>query len=113
MTWEEFELNQEEYNAIKEFIKQRTLIFDVSGKEHTAKFFGLPLETYYHYSFEDWMIAKQRLTDYIEQMSQNIRKVEVFYGEDLSNVSFTNWKSKFETWAKENNIEIVKAHIHE
>lgn len=85
---------------------------NLSDKEHVAEFFGIPIETYYQYSFDDWMTAKQRFITYLEQMYRNIREVEAFYDEDLKNVPFKDWKAKFEAWAKSNNFETTKVYTN-
>lgn len=112
MTYEELKINLAEYTALKKQFKERLMVFDVLNKEAIAEFFEFPIETYYQYSYDDWLIAKQHYTDYLEQMSQNIREVETFCGEDLNNVPFKDWKAKFEAWANSNNFEMTKVYTN-
>ena len=112
MTYEEFKINLAEQVALRKQFKERLIVFDVLSKELIAEFFGFPIETYYQYSFDDWMTAKQRFITYLEQMYRNIREVDAFCGEDLKNVPFKDWKAKFEAWANSNNFEMTKVYTN-
>ena len=48
-----------ELGALQNEVKRRSMIYQCEAKERLALAAGLPLDTYYEYSFADWMDIKR------------------------------------------------------
>lgn len=51
--------NIEEQAYLRSVLKERVKVFDVEAKEYAAKTNNVSLDTYYHLSFDDWMVVKK------------------------------------------------------
>lgn len=47
--------NMAEMRRLKTEVRRRSMIFNCDGKERTAKFYGLPLDTFYDLPFAQWI----------------------------------------------------------
>lgn len=88
-------------------LKNRSMIFDCDGKERLALWFDLPIDTYYLYSFDDYQIAKSRMSDEVELMRQYSKMLPT----DFSTTPYLEWKLEFRVWAIVNNIETPKPFV--
>ena len=90
-----------EVNTLRDQVKARSMIFDVSTKELCADAFGLKFNAFYDLPYKLWGCQSERLTELLRAMSRDIDDVEAWCGQDLHKTPYTDWYHIYRDWLKE------------
>lgn len=108
MTWEEFERNLNTVNDLKMELKRRSSYFQVELKEDAAKWWNLPLDTFYEYSYDDWQHVHSRMNAEIDCMTVHREAFEEYTGLLVRTKPFYQWINLFRAWAALHNLTLPR-----
>jgi hypothetical protein len=87
--------------SLQDELRSRSRIHDVVNKEFAARFFGLPLDTYYHTPLSEWIHQSRRLDEILDCMSRDVKAVSDWAGIDLYTHPFSSWYLLYRDWLKQ------------
>jgi hypothetical protein len=92
-------------NSLKDELKARSRIFNIDAKERCAIAFGLPMDTYYEYSYVEWRKASERFQFLLDEQSRQIEEyadwedsevLKVLGGNrPIRNMAYSLWTRRF------------------
>jgi hypothetical protein len=92
-------------NSLKDELKARSRIFNIDAKERCAIAFGLPVDTYYEYSYIEWGKASERFQFLMDEQSRQIEEYanwedpevlkELGGNRPIRNMAYRLWMRKF------------------
>jgi hypothetical protein len=85
-------------NNLRDKIKERSRIFDVSGKEDVARAFHVRFDTFYDLPYTLWSAQATRLKEKLDAMSRDIDDVETWCGQNLHKTAYCDWYHIYDDW---------------
>jgi hypothetical protein len=98
--------------ALKARVKALCMIFDVEAKQDVALDLGLPIDAFYHLSFDEWIKIKRAYLASLDEQGDDCAAFSAHTGQDLSTVPRCRWRAEWKTW-KENKQERLATHAQE
>lgn len=104
--------NLEKVNELKKQYKKLSSIYQCEAKQNVALWFNLPINTYYDYSYDEWLKASSRMSEFLEQMSQHRVACEEWLGYSVGKIPYKGWKDDFVRFCNASGIETIKPFLN-
>jgi len=93
-------------NEIKRYEKELSMVYQWSDKQSCANWYYLPIDTFYHLPYDEWVAVRTHWDMAINDIFNNFIEIAIFHGttkKDLSRFPFNDLRHLYYTWADHTN----------